>query len=137
MTSPGFSNNSLATKVAEDLAPKIITLQANLEVVKQFQDAENIYNVSLSPNLNQYIRKSFPTEVRVSFNEKYIQLAPATFQFIAQFMNRVERQYRNNPSLFDIDFSPLNVGVNAVRYEPPTNSSRLPRQNSPNPDPGR
>ena len=36
-------------EVAEDLAPKIKTLQANLEVVKQFHDAEIIYNVALTP----------------------------------------------------------------------------------------
>ena len=63
--------------------------------------------------------KSFPTKIRALFNEKYIEfreidpdnvMALATFQFIAQFVNRVERQYRNNPSLFNVDLSPLNVG---------------------------
>ena len=128
-------------EVAEDLTPKIKTLQANLEVVKQFHDAHVIYSIALTPSLNNYITKSFPTKVRVSFNEKYMEfreidpdnvMPPATFLFIAQFVSRVERQYRQNPSLFDVDFSPLNVGVNAVRYEPPTNPSRRPRRPSPN-----
>ena len=131
-----------AQEVAEDLAQKIKTLQANLEVVKQFQNAEIIY-VALTPNLNQYIMKSFPTKVRASFNEKYIEfweidpdnvMAPATFLFIAQFVSRVERQYRNNPSLFDVEFSPLNVGVNAVKCVPPTCHSCQPHQDSPKPN---
>ena len=46
--------------VAEDLAPKIKTLQANLEVIKQFHNADNLYNVALTPNLNQYIIKVLP-----------------------------------------------------------------------------
>ena len=52
-------------EVAEDLAPKIKTLQANLEVVKQFHDADNLYNVPLTPNLNQFIMKCFPIEQTV------------------------------------------------------------------------
>ena len=79
-------------------------------MVKQFHNTHVIYSVTLTPNLNQYIMKSFPTEVRASFNEKYMEfreidpdnvMAPATFLFIAQFVSRVEHQYRNNPSLFD------------------------------------
>ena len=60
-------------EVAEDLAPKIKTLQANLEVVKQFHNADNLYNVALTPNLNQYIMKCFPTVVLTSFNKKYME----------------------------------------------------------------
>ena len=60
-------------EVAEDLVPKIKTLQANLEVVKQFQDADNLYDVALTPNLNKYIMKCLPIEVRTSFNENYME----------------------------------------------------------------
>ena len=47
-------------EVAEDLAPKVKTIQTNLEVVKQFHDAEIIYNLGLTPNLNQYIIRASP-----------------------------------------------------------------------------
>ena len=67
-----FSYKSVQ-EVPEDLAPKIKTLQANLEVVKQFHNADNLYNVALTPALNQYSMKCFPIEVRPSFDEKYME----------------------------------------------------------------
>ena len=82
-------------EVSEDLAPKIKTLQANLEVVKQLYDSDNLYNFTLTPALKQYIMKCFPIEVQPSFNEKYMEYcdidldnvrAPTKFQFIAQFV---------------------------------------------------
>ena len=101
-------------EVAEDLVPKIKTLQANLEVVKQFHAADNLYNVALTPALNQYIMKCFPIKVRSSFNKKYMEFQDsdpdnirvlASFQFIVQFVCKLERNYRANPSLFNLDFS--------------------------------
>ena len=123
-------------ELAEDLAPKIKTLQANLEVVKQFHDAEDLYNVALTPNLNSFIMQSFPAEVRLAFNDKFQEFraidpsnvrSPATFQFIAQFVSDRERMYRSNPFLYDVDISPLNVGINAVKFVPQPTSSRQPR----------
>ena len=66
-------------EVSEDLAPKIKTLQANLEVVK-------------------HIMKFFSIEVWAPFNEKYMEFrdidpdnvrAPVTFQFITQFVSKL------------------------------------------------
>ena len=53
-------------EVAEDLVPKIKTLQANLEVVIKFHNADNLYDVALTPNLNKYIMKCLPIEVWTS-----------------------------------------------------------------------
>ena len=55
-------------EVAEDLAPKIKTIQANLEVIKQFYKVDNLYNFALTSALNQYIIKCFPIEGQPSFN---------------------------------------------------------------------
>ena len=54
--------------------------------------------------------------------------APATFQFISQFVSKVEQNYRANPSLFDFDFSPLNVGIKPVRYGSPTSHNQTPHK---------
>ena len=130
-------------EVAKDLAPKIKTLQASLEVVNQFHNRDNLYNITLTPNLNQYIIKCFPMEVRSYFNKKYEFVdidsdsfrALVTFQFIAQFVCKLERNYRANPSLFDLDFSPLNVGIKPVQFGTPggqhqTSHRPLPKTNS-------
>ena len=120
-----LSHYQSVQEVAEDLAPKIKTLQANLEVVKQFHNANNLCNVALTPNLNHYIMKCVPTEVQTSFSNKYMEFqdidpdnvrAPGTFQFIAQLVSKVEQTYRANPSLFDFDLSPLDVGIKPVQY---------------------
>ena len=36
-------------EVAEELAPKIKTLLANLEIIQQFHDVDDLYNVALTP----------------------------------------------------------------------------------------
>ena len=43
--------------------------------------------------------------------------APVTFQFIAQFVSKLERNYRANPSLFDLDFLPLTWELNLFSME--------------------
>ena len=113
-------------------------------MVKQFHDAEDLYNVALTPSLNSFIMQNFPAEVRLSFNDKFQDFraidpanvrSPATFLFIAQFVSNVERMYSSTPFLYDVDFSPLNMGVNAVRYEPQANSSHHHRPHPPKSNP--
>ena len=74
-------------------------MEANLEVVKQLHNANDLFNIALTQNLNQYIMKCFPTKVQTSFNENYMEFqdidpanfrAPAKFQFIVQFVSKVE-----------------------------------------------
>ena len=50
-------------EVSEDLAPKIKTLQANLEIIKQFYDVEDLHNVAITPHLVQNIMRSLPMKV--------------------------------------------------------------------------
>ena len=38
-------------EVAEDLSPKIKTLLANLEIIQQFHDKEDLFNIAITPNL--------------------------------------------------------------------------------------
>ena len=47
-------------EVAEDLAPKIKTLLANLEIIQQFHNVEDLHNVAITPNLVQNVMRSLP-----------------------------------------------------------------------------
>ena len=57
-------------EIPEDLAPKIKTLQANLEIIQQFYNLEDLHSVSLTQSLIQGIMRSLPMEVRSSFNDQ-------------------------------------------------------------------
>ena len=108
-------------EVAEDLSTKIKTLQANLEIMQNFHDKEDLHSVALTQPLVQNIMKSLPSEVRPSFNDQFSKFRkqcpanvrpPATFRFLAQFVEEMEKNYRSTPYLYDLDLSPLNLGVN-------------------------
>ena len=53
-------------EVAEDLSPKIKTLQANLKIIQQFHDVEDLHKVALTPALVQNIMRSLPLDGRLS-----------------------------------------------------------------------
>ena len=118
---------------AEVLAPKIKKLQSNLNIMQEFFDLEILHNVTLTQQLVHNIMKSLPLEVKSSFNEKYADFrdlrpenvkSPITFEFLAKFVYKMEKNYRANPSLYDLEFSPARVGVKATRPEPPKSSSK-------------
>ena len=54
-------------EVAEDLSPKIKTLQANLKVIQQFHSVKDLHSVALTQNLVHNIMRSLPLEGRSSF----------------------------------------------------------------------
>ena len=119
-------------EIPEDLAPKIKTLQANLEIIQQFYNVEDLHSVSLTQSLIQGIMRSLPMEVRSSFNDQQMEFRakdpanvrpPAAFLFLAQYVIKLETNYQENPSLFNLDLSPLNVGIKPVRYGSPGNHS--------------
>ena len=92
--------------------------------MQNFHDKEDLHSVALTQHLVQNIMKSLPPEVRPSFNDQFSKFRkqcpanvrpPATFRFLAQFVEDLEKNYRSTPYLYDLDFSPLNVGVNVVR----------------------
>ena len=58
-------------EVAEDLSPKIKTLQPNLELMQNFHNKEDLHSVPLTQTLVQNIMKSLPLEVRPSFNDQF------------------------------------------------------------------
>ena len=58
-------------EVAEDLSPKIKTLQANLEIMQNFHNKEDLHSIALTQHLVQNIMKSLPPEVRPSFNNQF------------------------------------------------------------------
>ena len=100
-------------EVAEDLAPKIKTLLANLEIIQQFHDVEDLHNVAITLNLVPNVMRSLPMEVMSSFNDQFLDFRskdpakvrfPATFKFLAQLVNKLEKNYRSNPTLFDRNF---------------------------------
>ena len=55
-------------EVAEDLSPKIKTLQANLKIIQQFHNVEDLHSVALTQPLVQNIMRSLPLDGRLSFN---------------------------------------------------------------------
>ena len=100
-----------------------MTLQANLDIMENFHNKENLHSVALTLSLVQNIMKSMPMEVRPSFNDQFSKFrkqcpdnvrSPAMFLFLAQFIEELEKNYRSTPYLYDLDFSPLNVGVNVI-----------------------
>jgi len=118
---------------AEILAPKIKKLQSNLNIMQEFFDLEILHNVTLTQQLVHNIMKSLPLEVKSSFNKKYADFidlrpenvkSPITFEFLAKFIYKMEKNYRANPSLYDLKFSPASVGVKGTRPEPPKSNSK-------------
>ena len=123
-------------EVAEDLSHKIKTLQANLEIMQDFHDKEDVHSVALTQPLVQNIMKSLPLEVRPSFNDQFSKFCdqcpsnvrpPATFLFLAKFVEKLEKNYRSTPYLYYLDLSPSNVGINVVRQEASKPKPQTPR----------
>ena len=52
--------NQSNQEVADDLSPKIKTLQANLEIIQQFHDVEDLHSVALTQQLIQNIIEASP-----------------------------------------------------------------------------
>ena len=68
----------------------------------------------------------------MEFRSQYpaIVWPPATFLFLAQYVNKLEKNYRSNPSLFYLNFSPEKIGIKPVRYGPPTAKTKPPSLSS-------
>ena len=119
---------------AETLTPKIKKLQSNLKIMQQFFDIEDLRSATLTQPLVQNIMRSLPLEVKSSFNEKYADFSPAnvrpptTFNFLTQFVYKMEKNYLANPSLYDLEQTINCVGVKPVKYGPLNTSKRPPNQ---------
>ena len=125
-------------EVAEDLSPKIKKLQFDLIIIQQFHDVENLHSVALIQHLIQSIIRRIPLEVKANFNERYMKFCnenadnirpPASFAFIAQFVNELAKNYRFNPDLYGAVHTTLSVGVKPMRphHRPPGPSNVPPR----------
>ena len=128
-------------EIAEELAPKIKKLQSNLVTMSQFHKLEHLHGVAITRNLNSNIMRSLPSEVRPTFNEKYTSfhrqdpgnvMAPKTFEFLAQYVDEVRRNYQADPSLFDLELKSLSIEVKPVRPAP-INTKPKPRSSAPPP----
>ena len=71
--------------------PRSGLLKANLEIIKQFHDAENLHSVALTQTLVQNVMRSRPIEVGSSFNDQLMEFRgqdpdnvrpSATFSFL-------------------------------------------------------
>ena len=123
---------------AEILTPKLKKLQSNLKIMQQFFDMEDLHSVTLTQALVQNIMRSLlPLEVKSSFKEKYADFRdlcpanvrpPTTLNFLAQFVCKMEKNYRANPSLYNLEQTINCVGVKPVKYGPPNTSNRPPNQ---------
>ena len=87
---------------------------------------EDLHSLALTQALVQNIMRSLPLDGRSSFNEQFMHfrsLDPnnvhpsATFLFLSQYVNKLEKHYQSNPSLYDLASSLTSVGVKAVRHE--------------------
>ena len=56
--------------------------------------------------------------------------SPAMFKFLSQFISKTEKHYRSNPTLFDRNYSPMNVGIKPVRYSSPKAKPKPPCQSA-------
>ena len=124
-------------EIAEDLSPKIKKLQSDLIIIKQFHDEEDLHSVALTHQLNQNIMKRIPFEVKSDFTRHFMEFRkkraanvrpPASFAFIAQFVNELARNYRSNPDLYDAIHSTPSVGVKPVRHGTPIVKNKPPNQ---------
>ncbi len=103
---------------------KIMLVYFYLNIMENFHNKENLHNVALTQSLVQNIMKSLPIEVRPSFNDQFSRFrkqcpdnvrSPATFLFLAQFVDELEKSYRSTPYLYDLDLALSNIGVKVVR----------------------
>jgi len=92
--------------------------------MENLHNKENLLSVAITQSLVQNIMKSLPMEVRPSFNEQFAKFRkqspdnvrpPATFLFLAQFVDELEKNYRSTPYLYDLDLALSNIGVKVVR----------------------
>ncbi len=79
-------------------------------------DKEDLHSVALTQQLVQNIMKSLPPEVRPSFNDQFSKFRkqcpanvrpPATFGFLTQFVEDLEKNYRSTPYLYDLYTIPI------------------------------
>ena len=79
--------------------------------------------------------KSLPMEVMSSFNNQFMDFkskdpakvrSPAMFKFLVQYVYKLEKNYRSNPTLFNRNFSPMNVGIKPVWYGSPNTKPKPP-----------
>ena len=61
-------------EVAEDLSPKIKTLKANLEIIQQFHNVEDLQSITLTQHLVQNIINRIPMKVKSDLNKQYMKL---------------------------------------------------------------
>ena len=114
-------------ELVEDLAPKIKNLESIIESMKEYHSIDTLYNAVITPDLNNNITRSLPAELRISFCDKYsafIKLdadnnvrSPAVFKFLNDYVENLNNSYKSNPMLFEVDSSPMNIGIKPVRYE--------------------
>ena len=81
---------------------KIKTLLANLEIIQQFHDVEDLHNIAITLNLVQNVMRSLSMEVMSSFNNQFMDFRSknpanirslATFKILAQYGNELEKNY--------------------------------------------
>jgi len=130
-------------EIAEDLSPKIKRLQSNLLIIQQFHDVEDLNSVALTQHLIHNIMRRIPKEVKGDFNKEYMKFRnqsaanvrpPASFAFIAQFVNEIAKNYRSNPDLYDSEYATPSLGVKPVRHGSPKTSPILPSLPQTNPN---
>jgi len=60
-------------EVAEDLSPKIKTLKANLEIIQQFPNVEDLQSITLTQHLVKNIIKCIPMKVKSDLIKQYMK----------------------------------------------------------------
>ena len=100
---------------------------------------EDLHNAALTLTLVHNVIRSLPMEVMSSFNDQFMEFrskdpdnirSPARFSFLAQYVNKLEKNYPSNPTFFYCNFSPINKGIKPVWYGSPGNHSKTPHLSS-------
>ena len=128
-------------RVSPDLSPKIKTLQANLEIMQNFQQRRSPQRCPRpASGTKHHEEPAFRGETifQRSFSKLHKQCPanvqpPATFRFLAQFVEELGKNYLSTPYLYDLDLSPLSVGVNVVRQGTSKPNPQPPRFSGPQP----
>ena len=108
-------------EVTKDLAPKIKTLQSNLQTMSQFHKQEH-FTASPPPVSGPKQHEEPPTGGEAVLQDQFTMFREqdpdnnlATFSFLDMFVNKLKQNYQSNPSLYDLNYGPSSMGVKVVR----------------------
>ena len=113
--------NEFVQEVAEDLSPKIKTLLANLELARNSTTRRTSTELSSPRHWSRTFweaslwRWGCPSILSIprTVSRQCPTYEPDTFLFFAQFVDKLEKNYRSNLYLHDLNLTPSSIGGQA------------------------